>query len=284
MLFENERGRRAQFPLYLTAGLLIALGCVHVPIFLASGEPWEGPVSWRKPILFGVSTGMTVWSIGYVMPRLQYCIGDRIVAWTFSIALVIEVALIALQTWRGVASHFNHTTVFDSAVAQSMLLMITWATVVIFYIAVRSMLHLKEKPDVRLAINAGFVFLILSCIIGFVISSYGNQQAAIGENPSRYGDAGVTKFPHGVAIHAIQIFPLISWALVLMRVEVVWRKRMIWVAIWLMAIMLVFSIAQTLAGRARFELPTRAAILHPASPISLTADQRLPVFYRDANG
>jgi hypothetical protein len=168
--------------------------------------------------------------------------------------MTIEVGLITTQTWRGVPSHFNNATPLDHSIDGAMWMMISVATILIVYIAARSFIFLNASPDVRLGINAGFCFLILSCAIGYVISYHGHQQMIAGENPSIYGNAGVTKFPHGVAIHAIQIFPLISWLLKALRIPLVWRNRAVWAAILLMAMMLIFSIIQTLQGKSRFDV------------------------------
>jgi hypothetical protein len=42
---------------YWCAALLVLSGLFHVGAFLADGGPWEGPLSWRKPITFGLSSG-----------------------------------------------------------------------------------------------------------------------------------------------------------------------------------------------------------------------------------
>ena len=83
-------------------------GLAHLGVWLFLGGQWEGPVSWRKPILFGISTGMTVLSIGWLVPKLRPSKIDMFLSAGLGISLVVEVALITVQQWRGVASHFNH--------------------------------------------------------------------------------------------------------------------------------------------------------------------------------
>ena len=275
MSANDDLAKRIRFPLYLCAAILIVSGLAHVPIYWLSGQSWEGPLSWRKPILFGTSAGMTVWSIGYIMPRLRRVRGDLWLAWMFSISMLVEVGLITLQTWRGEASHFNYTTAFNSTVGHTMLVMITFATIVIIYLAARALRYLDVESDVRLAINSGFVFLVLSCIIGFVISDYGNHEAVIGKNPSIYGEAGVTKFPHGVAIHAIQFFPFACWVLHLLGVSLNWRKQIVWGLIVIMSVMLIFAVVQTLRGKARYDLTQRVGFEAP-DPFTSTHHQAFP--------
>ena len=110
---------------YACAALLVLSGLFHVGAFLADG-PGEGPLPWRKPITFGLSFGVTVatlaWVLGFLRPR-------RAVAWVLVVVLAVasvgEVALISLQTWRGVPSHFNDSTPFDETVFSLMGLLVT---------------------------------------------------------------------------------------------------------------------------------------------------------------
>ena len=94
----------------LIAGLLLVSGLLHLGLWCFSGQAWEGALSWRKPALFGISGGLTVWSLGWVMTHLIPGTRDkfwsRVMAWS----LLWEVGLITLQCWRGVPSHFNDAT------------------------------------------------------------------------------------------------------------------------------------------------------------------------------
>jgi hypothetical protein len=56
--------------LYGAGVLLLASGLVHTVVFLLDGGGWDGPLSWRKPILFGFSFGVTVLSLGWVLSFL----------------------------------------------------------------------------------------------------------------------------------------------------------------------------------------------------------------------
>jgi len=57
------RDRRAM-PLAVIGLLLVASGMAHLVVWAVLGGPWEGPVTWRKPILFGISGGLTSLSHG----------------------------------------------------------------------------------------------------------------------------------------------------------------------------------------------------------------------------
>src|SRR4051812_9304080 len=46
--------------------VLILSGLVHLAVFAVDGGPWYGPVSWRKPVTFGLSFGATLIAVTWV--------------------------------------------------------------------------------------------------------------------------------------------------------------------------------------------------------------------------
>ena len=183
--------------------------------------------------------------------------------------MIAEVALITIQQWRGVASHFNRATPLDTLIESWMTYLIIFASLVLVEFTRRCFSHLNAPSDLKLAIRGGMVFLIVSCLIGFLILIYGNFQAAIGADPSIFGRAGVTKFPHGVAIHAIQLFPLFCWLALKVGIPVELRTRLIGYLIASATTFLLFGLVQTLAGRARFDMTFGGALLLVVSMILL---------------
>jgi hypothetical protein len=240
-------------PLALWGVILVASGLLHIGVWAALGGPWEGAVTWRKPILFGVSGGLTSLSLGWAWAQLPWRRGDlwlaRLTAW----ALVIEVALIDLQRWRGVASHFNRQTPLDSWLYDIMGGLILFVTLVILDLTVRFFRQRTTLPaDMLLAARAGLVFLAVSCLLGIWASVYGDTQVAQGLAPEIYGAAGVVKFPHGVVIHAIQWLPFVAWAARRIGLGDRTRTRIVAVAAIASGLLLAYALAQTLAGRPRF--------------------------------
>ena len=96
--------------LYGTGILLVLSGIFHLFVWMVLGGGWEGSISWRKPILFGISTGLTALSLGWIYSKMEVRKWDRVVCGVFCVAILAEVGLISLQQWRGVPSHFNQTT------------------------------------------------------------------------------------------------------------------------------------------------------------------------------
>jgi hypothetical protein len=197
---------------------------------------------------------MTLCSLGWIASHLPLTPFDRLMGWLLGVSLTMEVALITLQQWRGVPSHFNRATPLDASIDILMLVLISLATLGIVHFCVRSFSRdLALSLDQRIAIRAGVVLLLISCLIGFAISFHGYRQISAGEIPGRVGERGVAKFPHGAAIHAMQALPLLAYLSKSAGVREF--QRVIGVVLgslsWTM--LLVFAAFQTVCGRARFE-------------------------------
>lgn len=256
------QARRA-WPLAVSGVLLVASGLAHVAVWAALGGPWEGPVTWRKPILFGISGGLTALSMGWVWSKLPERRWDVPLAGLTTIALVIEVALIDLQRWRGVASHFNRATLLDSVLYDLMGVLILWVTLVSADLMVRAFRRPMAVPrDTLLAIRAGLVFLVISCLLGIWVSVNGDLRLEQGLEPEQFGAAGVPKFPHGAVIHAIQWLPMLAWAARRAGLGEKRRERLVLSATAGTGLVLLYALVQTLAGRSRVDAsPATAAIL-----------------------
>jgi hypothetical protein len=256
------RDRRA-WPLAVVGLLLIVSGLAHLLVWGALGGPWEGPVTWRKPILFGISGGMTSLSVGWAWSKLPWRWGDARFAAITAWALLVEVLLIDLQAWRGVASHFNRSTPLDSFLYDLMGVLILWVTLVVVDITVRCFRQPTGlAPDMLLAVRAGLVLLVISCLLGIWVSVNGDLRQAAGLEPERFGVAGVPKFPHGAVIHAIQLLPMLAWVARWAGFSEGRRVRLLAVATAGTALVGTFALVQTLLGRSRFDVtPATGALL-----------------------
>lgn len=250
-------------PLAFLGALLIASGFAHVVVWGIDGGAWEGPVTWRKPILFGISAGLTSLSLGWVWSKLARRRWDGAVAAVTAWSLLVEVALIDLQCWRGVASHFNRATPFDSFLYDAMGVLILFVTLVVVDLTVRLFrTPAVLAPDMLAAARAGLVLLVVSCGLGICGSIHGDLQVARGLSPEVVGTAGVPKFPHGAVIHALQWLPMLAWGAWRVGLSPSWRQRLVSAAIVGSVLVLAYASMQTLAGRGRFDAsPPMAALL-----------------------
>ena len=263
------RDRRA-WPRAVLGVLLVVSGLAHIFVWAVLGGPWEGPVAWRKPILFGISGGLTGLSLGWAWSKLPLRWGDGWLAATVAWALLVEVAAIDLQTWRGVASHFNRSTPFDSVLYDAMGLLILWVTLIAIDLTIRFFRQPTSLPaDMLLAARAGLVLLVVSCGLGIWVSVHGDMRMAAGLSPEHYGAAGVPKFPHGAVIHAMQWLPLLAWAARRAGVKEHSRVRLIGAAVAGTTLIGCFALVQTLAGRSRFDVTPVTGTLLAAGVICL---------------
>jgi hypothetical protein len=90
--------------------------------------------------------------------------------------------------------------------------------------------------------------------LGFVIQALGEQALAAGRSPELYGEAGVLKFPHGMAMHALQWLPLLAWAGWAVGWSMPMRWRMVAAAAGGQAVLTLYSLVQTFEGRGREDL------------------------------
>jgi len=269
---------RRAWPLAVLGAVMVASGIAHLPVWAVLGGPWEGPVTWRKPILFGISGGLTAISLGWIWSMLPSRRGDAPLAAATAWALFVEVLLIGVQQWRGVGSHFNRDTPLDSFLFDAMGVLIVAVTLVIADLTLRLGLRRPAAAaDMLLAARVGMLLLLVSCLLGIWVGMHGETRIDQGLDPTRLGAAGVPKFPHGVVIHAVQWLPMLAWAL--RRAGITTASR-----VWLVAmasagstLFLIYALVQTALGRSRFDtVPVTAAILVAAvlclaAPVAATA-------------
>lgn len=233
---------------------LLALSLFHLPMQLVCNFPWEDPRSFRKPILFGVSTGLTLGSLLLLMSELRPRRWDGFVRGLLCTTLVSEVLLITFQAWRHVPSHFNRSTNLDACIESLMLIFILIALVLIVLLTIRSFQReaFSDSPPARiLAQQIGMLFLVLSCILGIGITVLGNYLQYHGGSPEKFGGQGVLKFPHGAVLHAIQTLVLWSWLC-----DVFGSSRGSQAVAWLAGshgLFLIYAVRQTLLGQGRWE-------------------------------
>jgi hypothetical protein len=238
---------------YLCAAALMLSGAFHGLVYLLDGGGWGGPLSWRKPTVFGFSFGITLFTLTWFLSFLR---PSRWAGWAvvgiLSVASLGEVFLISMQTWRGVPSHFNESTPFDSGVFSMMGLLVSILGVMTVLITVWSFVRLDAPRSLRLAIRLGLVLMLVS-------QSVGVQMIAEGGNT--YGTAGALKVPHAFTLHAAQILPAL--AIVVLAGEFTERRRVEIVGLGALgyAGLIASTMLQAYAGEAPLDLTLASAAL-----------------------
>ncbi|SFR47260.1 hypothetical protein [Halogeometricum limi] len=219
-----ENATRSQRIGYGVGAVLVTSGLVHLGIHLASGTPWAGAVSWRKPTTFGLSFGATLLTVTFLrtfLSRVPRLVDATLVA--LAVACAGEVAGATLQRWRGVPSHFNEATPFDATVWTAMGALIGVVGLCILVFTIVSLVGTEGSSSLRLAVRLAFFALLAGQVTGAAIVQNADtmspderfERAAVVE------PAGDLKLVHAATLHAAQLFP--AFALVAATVD--WSER-----------------------------------------------------------
>lgn len=194
--------------------VMAATGLFHVGVWLTAGQPsLIGPVTWRKPIAFGLSIGVLAWSLAWVIGHLQDTRALRTqTRWLVGL-LTVELLLIDMQQWRGVPSHFNNATTFDVRVFDLMGALIVSAAIILAWWTRR--LFAAPAPDTPReqlsAARAAMVLLGVGNAVGITLVALGSMiRATTGAVPETFGAEGNVKLTHALALHGLQVLPIIA--------------------------------------------------------------------------
>jgi hypothetical protein len=200
---------RAERLCHATGLLLIASGLAHLMVFAVDGGPWDGPVSWRKPVTFGLSFGVTLiavtWVTSYVRvrPRLRTTL-----LLVFAADCVVEVGGITLQAWRRVPSHLDMETPFDTAVSMTLAVGGGVLVVLLTVFALASFRHRPAgPPGMAPAVRSGFAILLVALASGAAMIARGVVLTRAGHQEAAYHSTAPLKPLHGVSLHAVLVLP-----------------------------------------------------------------------------
>jgi len=224
-------GRRVERVAYVVGLVLFVSGLVHVGILLVTGWTWIGPVSLRKAATFGLSFGLTLPSVAWATSYLRLP-ARGLVLGVFIATCVVETVLISMQAWRGVPSHFNFATPFDTAVSTTLALgggVIVLVGVVCTLAAFAGAGGLA--PSMALAVRTGLVVLLVAFATGAVMVARGVVEARGGQAQLAYDTAGSLKPLHAVAMHVVLVLPALAWLLAHTSWAETRRLRLVWVAV-----------------------------------------------------
>lgn len=188
--------------------VLIVSGLTHAIVWIVSGDPVGGPLSFRKPASFGVSFGLTLATVGLIVDRTNLRHAYKwLLLGPYALASVYEVAWVAVQRWRGVPSHFAEGGADEVAwVWAGVSIAVVGLSIVAVAIASFTCLH--EPEALAWAVRAGLIILVLGQGLGGLIISAADAYEAGAVRQA--ATTGAWKLPHGLAMHAIQVLPAIA--------------------------------------------------------------------------
>jgi hypothetical protein len=241
---------------WIAGATLMLSGIFHFVVFLVDGGSWQGPVSWRKPVTFGLSFGLTTVTLAWLAGLLRYRRTLAVATVTVAVTSALEVFLVTMQKWRGVPSHFNQETAFDQAVFSAMgitVAILGLAIVVITFIAFKPF---DADPAMVVGVRVGLLVLIASQILGGAIIANGEiiDREPLETDLAIFGEAGLMKLPHAVTMHAVQVLPLLGLMLASTSLPPGRRRNIMWIASAGYTGLIVAVLLQTFEGRAPADL------------------------------
>lgn len=187
---------------------------------------FQGQYVWVKPFKFALSFAVfaatLAWAVDRLSPAAQGWWGLRAMVAALIAAFWLEMIYIAVQAAMGQASHFNFSTAFHRNMYT---LMALGAVTLVLGTGLIGALALRDKearfaPELRLGVGVGFILsTVLTLITAFTLG--GNGGHLVGTAPP--GAAVIPLFgwsaavgdlrpAHFLALHAMQVIPLLAWA------------------------------------------------------------------------
>lgn len=205
---------------------------------LVDGRTITGAPAWLKPAKFGVSIAVYCATLAWFLSMVR---GHRIVvgliAWATALSLVAELVWIGMQAARGTTSHFNDSTPLDSALFSAMGVLIG----IVFVGCLAAAVLLCRERTLDRTMGAGIRAGVLVCAAGMAEAGLmianrshdpmgahtvgapdGGPGLPITGWSTQYGDLRVAHF---VGLHALQVLPLLAWALLRYRADLPERTR-----------------------------------------------------------
>jgi hypothetical protein len=258
-----QRGRVVEKAGYVVGASLLTSGLVHFGILVASRGPWEGPLSMRKAATFGLSFGLTLITVVWIATFLRLRDRSRaLLLGAFTLACALETALVTLQVWRGVPSHFNLETPFDGAIARSLA---GGGIVLVTIIGALLIVSFRKAPtlpsSLLMAIRFGFLTLFSSLVVGAVMIANGMRLVFGGDAQAAYATGGALKPTHAVTMHAILVIPLLAWFLSFADWSERRRVAVVWLAAVSYAVIVGVIAVENVGGVSASETPAGVAAL-----------------------
>jgi hypothetical protein len=193
-----------------------------------------GAPAWLKPAKFGASTAIYSLTLAWLFRYLgAWRRTRRIAGWTTAVVLVMEVAIIALQAWRGTTSHFNVGTPLDAALFSIMGSGIFLQTAVSLTVALALWRERFADPALGWALRLGMTLTIVGASTGGLMvrptaaqladaragrgmpvagaHSVGGPDGGAGVPGTGWSvDHGDLRVPHFVGLHAVQALGLFA--------------------------------------------------------------------------
>ena len=260
-------------PLTLTGWLMVIALAGAVTGLAIDPRVIGGAPAWMKPAKFAVSIAIYTFTLAWIFSLIpEWTKTRRVVGWLTAVTMVLEMALISLQAFRGTTSHFNVATTFDGAVFSVMGAAIVVQTFSSVAVAVALWRHPFHDRAMGWALRLGMIITIAGAMTGGLMTRPTAQQleaARAGERMTIVGahtvgaadggaglpgtgwstEYGDLRVPHFLGLHALQALPLIALVLARRRIDEAVRVRVMRAAAASYAALYGILLSQALRGQ-----------------------------------
>ena len=160
---------RASLALRRIAWSAVPVGAALAVALVVDDRMLLGESVWAKPLKFTISVGLTGAATSWLVDKLAPSKIVTAAAVAASVSLIGEQALIILQAARGVRSHFNIDTPFDSAVLSAMGALVLVAGGTLVTLAVASTRRPPDDETTRAVVTGGSWLVVLGSLVGAVM-------------------------------------------------------------------------------------------------------------------
>ena len=196
-----------------------ALALAVIPGIFYDTRIVSGINPWVKPLKFDVSIMIFCLTMVIILKDFEKSFRLRM-GRHMAICMLIETFCIGLQAFRGVKSHYNWNTWFDTSVYVVMGISITYNTLLLCYVAY---LWLKHPPRHELPLVLGNGLGTASLVLGSLAGGYAAAQPGhtVGAPDGGPGIAflnwsttgGDLRIAHFVGLHGVQLLMLLGYLL-----------------------------------------------------------------------
>jgi len=237
-----------------TAGLMAAVLAGALVGLAIDPRVITGAPAWLKPAKFAVSIAIYTVTLAWIFTLIpEWTRTRRAVGRLTAVTMVLEIAIISVQAWRGTTSHFNVGTPVDAVLFLIMglaILVQTFSTV-----AVAVALWRQRFDDLSLgwALRLGMVITIAGALTGGLMGRPRTAQLEAARASGRMTVAGAhtvggpdggpglagtgwstehgdVRVPHFVGLHAVQFLALVALLLGRAGLRQASRVRLVLVA------------------------------------------------------
>ena len=266
-----------------------------------------GAPAWLKPAKFAASIAIYTVTLAWIFTWLpEWVRMRRRVGWVTAVVMVIEMAIIAGQAWRGTTSHFNVGTTVDALLFGVMGAAIVSQTFSTIAVAVALWRQRFDDEAMGWALRLGMTITIAGALTGGLMTrptgaqleavragarmtiSGAHTVGAPDGGPGVIGTGwstshGDLRVPHFVGLHALQVLPVLAVVLTRAGIRPAARARLLLVAGPSYAALVGILMIQALRGVPATG-PDATTLMHFAVWAATTAIAAVLVWSRSGNG